>query len=275
MRIALAVALAAAAALVADAPAEAGFPVTRSMTCPIGGASFDFETTGSYSTYGARPDGRPFGSWRFPLALPECPDNGLVVYDEFDEAALERLRPLVASDEYQALRRSGETAYYRAYWLMRRTGAPAPHVLWSLVQASWEAEEDPERRRRYLEELVAEGPSLGEPQDLDTVAVRARVVNALRELGRFEEAAAMIEATPLERLTVPSGMVRERDDWRGHYASLAGVIARRDASIEPLDMIPRQVAEQRCLDWADRLDEVQRRICRDWRETRPIPGRAD
>jgi hypothetical protein len=250
-----------AAALVPVA-AEAGIPVTQRMTCPIGGGRFDFTTTGSYSTWGARPDGKPFGSWHFPLDLPECPANGLVVYREFSEAELERLRPLVASPEYQALRQSGDTPYYRAYWLMRRMDAPAPDTLWTLVQASWQAEPDPALRRRYLEELVAEAPRLGEPDNVTVLAVRSRVINALRELGRFEEAEAMLRATPVESVAPDSATVRSTADWRGHYRTLAGLIERRDSSIEPIAMIPWREGRRRC-EQPDGLDEIQRATCRE------------
>lgn len=243
--------------------AEAGFPVSERMTCPIGGGRFTFTTTASYSTWGARPDGKPFGSWEFPLALPVCPDNGLVVYDEFDEEALRRLRPLVASPEYRALGQRGETSYYRASWLMERMGAPAPSWLWMLVQASWQADQDPALRRRYLEELVTRAPALGEPRDVPTIAVRARVINALRELGRFEEAAAMIEATPIATLLPESVDARAREDWTGHYRRLGIIVARRDSSIEPIDMIPHREAQDRCAD-SERLQLHERPLCREW-----------
>jgi len=261
-------------ALALPAAAQAGIPVSQRVTCPIGGQSFEYATTASYSTWGARPDGRPFGSWHFPLALPECPDNGLVMYSAFTEEELVRLRPLVASPEYQALRRSGDTSYYRASWLMERMGAPATHYLWALVQASWQAEDVPALRRRYLEELVRRGSALGEPRDLETVAVRSRIINALRELGRFEEAAAMIAATPIETLAPDSETVRETEDWRGHYRRLGILVARRDASIEPIDMIPRREAQRRCADPAA-LDSAARALCREWDPAwapEPAPG---
>lgn len=250
--------------LVPSAAALAGIPYTETRTCPIGGERFPFTTTMSYSTWGARPDGKPFGSWEFPLALPDCPRNGLVVYEEFSEADLARLRPLVASEEYQALRRRGDTTYYRAYWLMRRMDSPAPNTLWMLVQASWQVDGNPEMRRRYLEELVAAAPLLGEPRDVPTIAVRSRVINALRELGRFEEAAAMLEATPVDQIAPESSQVRSTADWRGHYRNLARIIARRDASIEPIDMVPWRVGRERCEGEAlARLDAQQQAICRE------------
>jgi len=267
MRTLFAVAAALASATAAPAPAEAGMPVTQRMKCPLGGRSFSFTTTASYSTWGARPDGRPFGSWEFPLALPQCPDNGLVVYRPFSRDEIARLRPLVASEEYRALRRAGETGYYHAYWLMRRTGEPATHYLWALVQASWEAEGDPARRRRYMEELVERSSDLGEPLDETTIAVRARVINALRELGRFDEAAAMLAATPVEEVAAPSETVRPTADWRGHYRTLGRIIARRDSSIEPIDMIPYREARRRCAA-GESLSETDRGLCAEWERAR-------
>ena len=272
MRSLFVVAATLAACILAPSAAEAGMPVTQRMKCPLGGRSFSFATTASYSTWGARPDGKPFGSWEFPLALPQCPDNGLVVYRRFSREEIARLRPLVASDGYRALRRTGETGHYHAYWLMRRMGEPATHYLWALVQASWEAEDDPGRRRRYMEELVVRAPDLGEPRDETTVAVRARVINALRELGRFEEAAAMLAATPVEEVVAPSETVRATADWRGHYRTLARIIARRDSSIEPIDMIPYREARRRC-EAADGLSETDRALCAEWERDRAAAPR--
>ena len=255
--------IAAAGLVAAAAPAFAGFPVSRQMTCPIGGATFDFTTTGSYSTWGSRPDGKPFGSWRFPLEIPECPDNGLIVYKEFEAGEIARLRPLVESAEYQALRR-GDTPYYRAAWLMRRLEASPTQPLWLLMQATWEAEPNPALRRRYLEELVAGVAALGEPADLERFALRGRAVNALRELGRFDEAAALIAATLDRFRAAPEGENEEarenRLGWIGFYEQLGRAIARRDASIMPLDLIPVPVAATLC-ERPDGLEEAQRALC--------------
>ncbi len=119
--------LALAAALAAAGPASAGKPVTETMTCPIGGGSFTFTTAASYSTYGERPDGRPFGSWTFPLALPECPDNGLVLYKEYTAEEVAKLEPLVASEAYQALRKDGHALLSRL--LADEGDGPRPRAL--------------------------------------------------------------------------------------------------------------------------------------------------
>jgi hypothetical protein len=262
------------AAALAAAPlfaALAGTPVTERKTCPIGGAEFDFATTASYSTWGTRPDGKPYGSWTFPLALPECPDNGLVLYKEYDEAEIAKLEPLVASEAYQALRRE-DTSYYRAYWLMREMGLSPEQYLWALLQASWQADDKPELRARYQAELI-EGSAQVEPKpdDLNWIGMEARAVNALRELGRFDEALARLDTVPTASIDVPipagpadSAPVREakqRRAWLEYFKDLRAVIVRRDAASEPFDLIPRRVALGRCLDDAATLGEQPRAFC--------------
>ena len=75
----LSAALAAFAGPAAAAPAAPAPPAARAMTCPIGGGKFEFRAVAPPVVAGERPDGRPYGNVRFPLALPECPDNGLVL----------------------------------------------------------------------------------------------------------------------------------------------------------------------------------------------------
>ena len=228
---------------------RAGIPVTEKMTCPIGGATFDFTTTGSYSTWGQRPDGKPYGSWEFPMALPECPDNGLVLYKQYTPEEVAKLEPLVASAAYQALRKE-DTSYYRAHWLMREMGLDPIDYLFVLLQASWQADARPELRARYLAEF-AEGTAKldADPKNINWIGMEGRAVNALRELGRFDEAAARLEKIPLTALNAASADKTEQARnraWLEYFADLKKVIARQDASSEPFDMVPRRVALTRC-----------------------------
>lgn len=233
--------LAAFLLLLPAAPALAGTPYTRQMTCPIGGERFGYETTASYSTFGMRPDGKPYGSWTFPLAIAECPSNGLLVYKEpFEPAELERLRPLIESAEYRALRQQGETQYYRLSWLLGRMGEPPENVTWALVKATWEPADASPLRRRYLGELAARvSADAGPPANLVGYAMRAYGINALRELGRFEEAEALLARTPIEPLgpggTLPGAEERNRTGWLSYYTKIRAAIGRRDASVEPAE----------------------------------------
>jgi hypothetical protein len=254
--------LIAAATLVALAPPSpggAGTPVTEKMTCPIGGVEFDFATTASYSTFGERPDGKPFGSWTFPMALPECPDNGLVLYKEYEAEEVARLEPLIASEAYQALRRS-DTQYYRAYWLMKEMGLGPERHLWALLQASWEADGKPELKTRYLAELVEASAAVEpRPDDLNWIGMEGRSINALRELGRFDEAQARMDRLPLA--TIDAATDEKMRHWSGYFRELRTLIERRDASPEPLEMIPRNIALGRCAESFDTLAEPAKAFC--------------
>ncbi|HEX8468927.1 MAG TPA: hypothetical protein VF620_14100 [Allosphingosinicella sp.] len=269
-KLVLAAAFAAAAlpgAAVAAAPVAA-----RKMTCPIGGGSFQFQPVAPPVVAGERPDGRPVGGMKFPLALPECPDNGLVLFKEYDAGEVAKLEPLVASEAYRALRKDG-TQYYRAYWLMREMGLPPERYLWALLQASWEAEARPELRKRYLEELVEASAKVPpRPGDLTWIGMEGRAINALRELGRFDEALARLDKVPLAGLdsAAPVGaaatpqalaQARSRRGWRSFFTAIRPVIERGDSSIEPVDLLPRRVAAERCIDEAGKLDSVGRAFC--------------
>lgn len=243
--------------------AFAGFPVTERMTCPIGGERFEFVTTASYSTFGARPDGKPYGSWTFPLALPECPGNGLIVYKAFDRGELRRLEAIIVTDSYRALRSGNDVQYYRLARLLREMGAPPAEHLGALVQAGWEAELGTPLRTRYLGEF-AEGMAAlpAEPADLSEFAMRGRWINALRELGRFDEAGALLARTQLEPLrAAAAGEPRNLQGWLDYYAMMRTLIERRDSSAEPLDFLSREEAAARCVREAASLDERQRAYC--------------
>jgi len=261
--------LAAALMAAGSVPAGAGTPVSRQMTCPIGGAAFTFNTTASHSTWGSRPDGKPYGSWEFPLAIPECPDNGLVLYKDYEPAEIERLTPLVASEGYRAIR--DEATYYRAYWLMREMGLEAEAYLWALLQASWQADADPERKKKYQQELIERSAMIPPAaSDLNWVGMEARAVNALRELGRFDDARSRLDMMPLATLDVPAPATGEsgaaahaagqKRAWFEFLTDLRTAITRGDASSEPLDLIPRREALNRCLEGAG-LDAAGQAFC--------------
>jgi hypothetical protein len=255
-------------------PAAAATPtVKRTMTCPVGGESFDYQQPVSSAALGMRPDGKPYGTSAAPAPLPECAGNGLVLYKDYTADEAKTLAPLVASDDYQALRKT-DTQYYRAYWLMRQMGVGPEDYLWALLQASWEAESRPELRARYLAELAEASAKVPpNPADMDWIGMEGRAIDALRELGRFDEAAARLAKVPLAKLDVPPVLegagasekavaeAKVKRGWLTFFAQLKAAIARKDASIEPFDMIPRSVALDYCIDRAATLAEDQRAFC--------------
>lgn len=226
-------------------------PPTK-MTCPVGGRTFTHSSYGSYSTWGSLPDGQPVGSAPFPIGMPECPDNGLVLYDEFDAATVRRLTPLVTGAEYQRLR-ARNTQRYRAQWLQTRLGAAESDTVWTLLGATWEAKNagNAQLAARYNEEFVRRTLAIpDDPASLAPLALKARAVNALRELGRFDEAEALrvsLKIAPTMNAADPEGAA-DRQGWSGYLAGLAPVIARHDVTRAPIDLIGDREARFRCIE---------------------------
>lgn len=219
------------------------------MTCPVGGEKFEATVLAHYSTFGALPDGQPIGSVQFPTPLAECPGNGLMVFEDFSPATVAKLGPLVASEAYKALRGT-ETDYYRAAWLAKSLGNPR-QAAWLLLSATWQAKNaDPADARagRYNAEFVDMVRALPfDAKDLETVALRARAANALRELGRFDEAATLRASIVVDPAAGGAEGAENRKGWRGYLKALAAPIARRDATRYPIDLRGRQGA-YRCLE---------------------------
>jgi len=252
----------AALALVCAAPAQAGIAYAREETCPVGGETFSFTTTASYTIFGQRPDGKPYGSWRFPLAMPECPSNALVVYREFKPEEIAALTALVQSPEYQALR--SETPYFRAAWLARRMDAADPfQALFLMLSATWEVDDAPDTKARY-QRAFAEA-ALVVPIDvaqINTLFLHYRRANALRELGDFQAARAALDQLPHAALgedvrpdrTVPEQTRKEARSRRFLFKAIPAmrkVIDAGDASSTPLDLMGADFAGQAC---ADRIE---------------------
>ena len=270
MSILLTAALFAAPAAASAPPAAA--PAAQTIACPIGGAEFRYSARPPGIVIGERPDGRPYGQGAFPAALPECPGNGLVLYKEYSAEEVARLEPLVASEGYRALLKD-DTQYYRAYWLMREMGEEPQRYLWALLQASWEAEGKPELRARYLGELAEASAKVpARTNDLNWIGMEARSINALRELGRFDEAAARLAKVPLASLQAPMptgaaatkpaiAQARVRRGWLSFLNGLKGAIEAKDGSLEPLALLPRNVALARCIDMAAALNAGDKAFC--------------
>lgn len=261
--------------------AKAGTPYPVKMKCPVGGKSFTHLDTMSYTTWGERPDGRPYGSWTFPTPLPVCPDNGLVIYREYSRDEVSKLKALIAAPEYRALV-AQDTDYYRAAWLARSlepAGDETAH--WLLLRASWQVDDRPDLKRRYqteFAEAVERAPA--RPQELSWIALQARRANSLRELGRFDDATAVLKSVTRHGREVvlapePAGNVEltkaeadarreaeSRHHWNKYLARMETLIARRDSSSEPLDAIPPRVAAGFCME-AEKTGRAIPEACED------------
>jgi hypothetical protein len=178
------------------------------FVCPLGGEKFKQAVTHPHFPLESFPDGSHPGDEWIDQVIPECPDNGLLIlpdyaatpegqvppqYYTYSAADLDRLPGLLASADWQALR--GQTRTLRGYWLATQLGLAAKTRWHLLLHASWGAE-DREQRRTALEWLLRDGPGLIEAAFAgkieEEIWARERIVNATRELGRFEDAAALI-----------------------------------------------------------------------------------
>jgi hypothetical protein len=161
---------------------------TVEMTCPYDGHRFTARVQLSGTVFDRGLDLRKRGAILSPSPLAVCPTNGFVFLDkDYSEEEFERLRPLILSDEYRALK--DETPYYRVAWVLDRTGIPSTEVAWYLLQASWEAAGDPVRYARYASELLERlAKEVGETRDEERETFNLLIGELLRRLSRFEEA---------------------------------------------------------------------------------------
>lgn len=253
--------LAAVAATVwLNLPAAATTVFPTKITCPVGGEVFDGYAIGSWSSFGQRPDGRGYGT--LPVyPLQECPGNGFVIFDEtFTPDERTALAAAVASPEYRALRTS-ETPHYRAWWLIDRIGRNPYQATWQLLQASWESDENFDRKVRYQAAFIAAATGLkrdDEHADHWTL-YQVRAANALRELGYFDKAAAL-----LDRIDKPEFLPADADDAKGAKELIAGLrtlIVEANPVSTPANLIPDREAAQRCEIAIPPLTPIELTVC--------------
>jgi hypothetical protein len=233
---------------------------SEELSCPVGGERFAAVTTLMFSISGRRPDQRPYSELPFPRPLPECPSNGLVMFASFTPTETEQLEKWIATPVYQSMRMT-ESPFYRAYWLAKKIGRPDADAIELLLPAIWSAKEqdhDDHRRphaARYQRVLVAAVGSVPSSVSLDDrVWLEGQAANALRELGEYgaaERMRARAEAA-IPQTTRPALAV--------YLQKLRGVIARKDRSDEPLDMIPNVQAAIICKNKPTR-DQFERGYC--------------
>jgi tetratricopeptide (TPR) repeat protein len=160
------------------------------LTCPLDGSRFNVTRPASGTSRGIFLDLKPFGPIIAPWPLARCPSNGFVLYKpHFSDEEIARLRPFVASAEYQALQ-SHHTTYYLAARLRAYLGETPAQLAWTLLEATWEAEPGAQYERYATEALRAFQEALAEPYAAPTQWVADQLVagELERRLGRFEPA---------------------------------------------------------------------------------------
>lgn len=213
----------------------------RPFTCPIGGEAFTAQTTAVVSTMGMRPDFKPYATAQTPNIIT-CPSNGFPLFQSiFSAAEIAQLAPLVASEEFQQMRKT-ENAHYLGWWLARSINAPRIDQFDRLTVASWQEDDNPAQKARY-QKMAAE---LGEKITKAEVTakryfwVKALVANFYRELGEHQKSNSFLEQI-------------EQDDDRPdapysarYLTAIRQLNAEQDRSSEPIILIPQPLAQYRC-----------------------------
>jgi hypothetical protein len=266
------------------APASSTTFYEEKFTCPIGGEKFKAQSIMSHSSWGQQPDGMPMGSLMGPVPMVECPKNGLILFEEFDNPTIEKLKPLIADPEFQALRKT-ESQYYRLWWLFNKLGRDPRQQAWLMIQASWEAAADPEKRNQYQQrysDMIMNLPRKDDA-DWDWVYLQARAANALRETAQFDAAKALIARLPLAQLAVvaPEPNINEkgknqweqitnqdaidaaeqRNSWVKYFKDISDLIENQVTTAKPITMLPLQYARYACENDLKALSDFEKTYC--------------
>lgn len=206
-----------------NGPAYALMPYGAEFACPIGGGKFFAQLVGTYTQTGMRLDLRPLGPLIAPMPLPVCPDNGFVMYREtFSEAEIDRLKPLVLSDDYRRLR-AEHTDYYMVAYLRDKMGADRLTLAYLYLQASWEAEEQRSALLANYRSLALDNfeafLKLDNSRSEQWWTAAVLVAELDRLLGRFDAAQAQLEQLPVNEARVGSAWPRVIDQIRRHSLS--------------------------------------------------------
>jgi hypothetical protein len=243
-------------------PAHATTVVPKDFTCPVGGERFTANVIVSFSSWGQRPDGRSYGT--LPIyPIVKCPKNGLLLTgDDFTPADVAILTPLVASAEYQAMRKT-ETPHFRAWWLLSRLQRDPHDLAGLLLQASWETDADLDRKARYQGAFIAAATALKRnPKDGDSwFFFNMRAANALRELGYFDKAVLV-----LNRIDRPELLPKDaaaKPEFLRFLAGLRLLISERNPTPEPANLLPKFEAARRCEVGAALLSPSEVNACSD------------
>ena len=235
----------------------------RSFTCPLGGKTFTQEVGYSAFPLITLPDGSWLGDALMDVQIPVCPDNGLVIlpdyaameasdeqrmtYGDYSVAERARLPGLIADPAYLALK--SDNRHAQAYWLATKLGRPASTRFHLLQRSTW-ATIDPMLRKRRVEQFAADGPALIDAMDESADARRlysTYIVNALRELGRFDEALARLDANdsayPLPDSPPGTELTIRIENF---VDPLRTAIAERDDDRFPVDLLDQRIANDIC-----------------------------
>lgn len=120
-------------------------------TCPVCETDFNALVDLSGTQCGVRLDLKPLGNIGAPWLIPVCPDCSFVIYKQnFEEEELEKLRTLVASEEYKKVA-ADNPSYFLLAKIYEHLGEDSGSIAYAYLQASWQVEWDPPKCDACLE----------------------------------------------------------------------------------------------------------------------------
>jgi hypothetical protein len=173
--------------------------ISKERVCPVGGEKYESFEIASTSFRGIRLDLQRTGVGAY-LPYVECP-NGFIVFKDEDQFAADeiaKLTPVVAGVEYQVARRD-EPPATRVVLLLRALGQTDVEMRHWLFRAAFESESKGKEleplRLKYLA-LAADAYGVyvkgHEIRDEAWWGAQVRRADLLRQLSRFDEAAALV-----------------------------------------------------------------------------------
>lgn len=173
--------------------------VEEERKCAIGGESFKSLSFVIYSTFGRHLDWEPISYMRFPIPLPVCPGNGLVVTKEdYGKEELEKLKKVIESKPYKDIYAQKHATYYLFAKIKELNEEKFDDYWWLYLNATWEADncKDKVRYKEYALETISAGTKrLAELKESEELYWVLKIVTAemYRRIGDFKSAQELVD----------------------------------------------------------------------------------
>ncbi|MCR2834514.1 hypothetical protein [Parerythrobacter lacustris] len=238
----------------------------KSFACPLTGTRFEQVVTHPHYPIESFPDGSHLGDEWIDTQIPECPDDGVPIlpdysappdngangsgrlsYRSYTADELARLSELIASDAWASL--LDDTRHLRSYWLAKQLDRPAMDRFNLLLHSPWGAENDAQRTKA-LETLVADLPGVLDELDVPPeyrVFGNYHAVDAMRQLGRFDEASAFLDTLDALPVDAEPGEDPDNEYSRGAYsAQQRRAIEMQDSDRFAIEALDDRMAGRLC-----------------------------
>jgi hypothetical protein len=171
----------------------------KETECPVGGEKFKACYLGTHSTYGRHLDWEPVSYMRFPVPLPVCPSNGLVIAKEkYSKEEVEKLKGVVESKTYKDLYAQKHATYYLYAKTKELTKEQFDDYWWLYLNATWEADncKNKIRYKEYaLEVISAAEKRRAQLKDSEELYWVLKIVTAdmHRRMGDFKSSQELVD----------------------------------------------------------------------------------